>query len=89
MHVNECFVLRKVYGKSLLMPVRKNVVSDEPILLNAVACQIWEYASEGNSFDQIIMNLRSLYGLAAESDEENSIKIFMSELIEMRLIFDD
>ena len=40
MKTNDAFVLRNIYGKHILMPVRSNNASNEPVFLNEVAAYI-------------------------------------------------
>ena len=89
MRTNEGFVLRKVYGKALLMPVKRNEVGDDPIALNEVAAQIWELAFEKYSVDEIIGNVNQLYGLKKGSVEETAVRQFIAEMENMGLIFRD
>lgn len=88
MQVHSDFVLRKVYGKSLLMPVRYNNVSNDPIFLNSVASLIWELAAMGNSKGQIVDEIRKIYQLASDSMEVIAVKNFIQELIDMKLIIE-
>ena len=44
MQKNTAFVMRNLYGKFILMPVTANATSEDPILLNDVANDIWEMA---------------------------------------------
>lgn len=88
MQVHSDFVLRKVYGKSLLMPVRYNNVSNDPIFLNSVASLIWELAAMGNSKGQIVDEIRKIYQLASDSMEVIAVKNFIQELIDMKLILE-
>lgn len=88
MQVHSDFVLRKVYGKSLLMPVRYNDVSNDPIFLNSVASLIWELAAMGNSNGQIVDEIRKIYQLVPDSMEDIAVKNFIQELIDMKLIIE-
>lgn len=63
MRVNPDFVLRNIYGKYILMPVRKNDASDDPVLLNSVAVDIWQSAEQGKAFEEIVQAVSSKYEL--------------------------
>ena len=86
MRVNPDFVLRNIYGKYILMPVRKNNASDDPVLLNSVAADIWQFAGQGKSFDEIVDAVSQKYGLQKNSMEEASVKQFVNLLIAQELL---
>lgn len=88
MRVHPDFVLRKIYGKSLLMPVRYNEASNDPIFLNSVAAMIWELAASGLEAPDIVIEIDKIYDLQADSMEEAAVKNFLKELIDMNLIFE-
>jgi len=88
MKCNPNFVLREIYGKSLLMPMRRNEIGDEPIHLNTVATMIWKKAEESSSPDELIKNISRLYGLPSDSAEQTAIKQFVDQLIQMSLLSD-
>lgn len=87
MKVNNCFVLRTIYGKHLLFPTRANEVGNELISLNEVGADIWNLAVMGLTEDQIISHLVKIYNLEVNSVEENSIRLFIASLCEQKLLF--
>ena len=86
---NDAFILRNIYGKYILMPVRTNYASNEPILFNETAVSVWETAKLGLKADAITKALCSQYGLEYGSSEAVSIDRFVSQMREMGLLIDD
>jgi hypothetical protein len=83
---NPSFVLREIHGKSLLMPVRRNTIGNEPIHLNNVAAVIWKNAEDSLSHEELLENISQLYGLTMDSAEQTAVKQFIEQLIQMELI---
>ena len=88
MRVNPDFVLRNIYGKYILMPVRKNDASDDPVVLNSVAADIWQSAEQGKAFEKIVQAVSSKYELQKDSMEEASVKQFINLLIAQKLLIE-
>lgn len=88
MKVNSDLILRNIYGKYILMPVRKNDASNDPIVLNDVAADIWLLAEQGMSFDEIVSAMVYKYGLEKNSVEEASVRQFICLLAEQKLLFE-
>lgn len=86
MKVNPDFILRNIYGKYILMPVRKNNASDDPVLLNSVAADIWQFAKQGKTLDEIVDAVSQKYDLQKDSMEEASVKQFVNLLIAQKLL---
>lgn len=88
MKVNSDLILRNIYGKHILMPVRKNDASDDPVVLNDVAADIWLFAEQGMSFDEIVAAMARKYDLEKNSVEEASVRQFICLLTEQKLLFE-
>lgn len=88
MKVNPNFVLRDIYGKYILMPIRKNDASDDPIFLNGVAADIWKIAETNMSPDEIVTEISRKYELQKDSMEEAAVIRFMGLLKEQKLLID-
>ena len=86
---NDAFILRNIYGKYILMPVRANYASNEPILFNETAVSVWETAKLGLKADAITKVLCSQYGFECSSPEAVSIDHFVSQMRDMGLLVDD
>lgn len=86
MKINSAFILRKIYGKNILIPIKSNSTGNDPILLNDVAASIWEESTKGLTEDEIVTNLLNLYNLEVDSPEALSITMFIEQLINMRLL---
>ena len=86
MYRNSSFVLRDIYGKHILMPVKTNKACEDPILLNDVARDIWESASNELCINDFSARICEMYSLQANSPEAMAITGFISQLVEMGLI---
>lgn len=86
MKVKDAFVLRNIYGKHILMPVRSNEASNDPILLNDVAVSIWNEAEKELEKKQILENIAELYQLNSESPELLAVKQFVEQMEQMGLL---
>lgn len=86
MKINDAFVLRNIYGKYILMPVRTNSASNDPILLNEVAVSIWNAVDMYQQKDQIVSNLQKQYDLETGSPEIVSIERFIDQMYDMGLL---
>jgi len=86
MTCNPNFVLREIYGQSLLMPTHRNEIGSEPIHLNDVAAMIWKRASESGTVNDLLNAVTDLYQLAPGSAEQSAVGQFIEQLIQMKLI---
>ena len=86
MKINDSFVLRDIYGKNILMPIRANNTSNDPILLNEIAAYIWKTASDGLRVEEIIKDIAKCYNLKSESSELIAVKNFIQQTISMGLL---
>ncbi len=86
MYTNRAFVLRDIYGKSILMPIRANTASNDPILFNDVAVSIWKEAATETTAAGILQKICATYGLKLDSPEAASIEHFIAQLINMGLL---
>ena len=84
--INDAFVLRNIYGKYILMPVRTNSASNDPILLNEVAVSIWNAVDMYQQKDQIVSNLQKQYDLETGSPEIASIERFIDQMYDVGLL---
>jgi len=80
------FVLRKIYGKNILMPIRKNEIGDAPIVLNEVAGVIWDLLVNDITKQQLVSKVCNMYKLKEGSDEQKAIEAFLGQLIDLKLI---
>ena len=86
MTCNPNFVLREIYGKSLLIPTHRNEIGNEPIHLNDVAAAIWKKAGESSSTADLLASVTDLYQLTSGSAEQHAVGHFIEQLIQMKLI---
>lgn len=88
MTINSGYILRNIYGKNILMPVCRNEAGDTPILLNDIAAEIWNKAKESGDRKELCDAIAELYGLQEGTVEKSAVRVFIDELIKMRLIYD-
>ena len=88
MKSNSSLILREIYGKAILMPIRYNEASNHPIYLNESAALIWKMASEVENREELYEKISEIYGLNEESAEGYSIKLFISSMIDQKLILE-
>ncbi len=86
MKTNDAFILRNIYGKYILMPIRSNQTSNDPILLNEVAASIWNEAMEGIEIKNLISNIAQAYNLLENSSELLAVKQFIDQMVTMELL---
>jgi len=89
MTCNPAFVLREIHGKSFLIPAKRNDIGNDPIHLNDVAVVIWKNADGCESPEQLLSVICDLYGLKPESAEQDAVRQFIEQLIQMTLIIHD
>lgn len=88
MHTNKAFILRNIYGQNILMPIKSNNASTDPILLNDVASFIWKNATVETTMDSTLQNVSDSYGLKPGSPEIMAVKMFIEQLHTMGLLVD-
>lgn len=85
---NPDLVLREIYGKTILMPIRYNEASNEPIYLNDVAAQIWKMAFDAENCYKLQKAICDTYRIREDSAEAYSVENFIRQLMDKKLIFD-
>lgn len=88
MKTNDSFVLRNIYGKKILMPIRRNITSNDPILINEIAAHIWNVASDGLQLEEILKDIIQCYNLKSESSELIAVRKFVEQMISMGLLIE-
>lgn len=89
MKQNDAFVMRDLYERHILMPVRKNDASDDPIALNDVGADIWRAAEGKSCAKELVASVAADYGLAEDSPEAMAVAVFVDQLLEMGVLVDD
>lgn len=82
------FVLRRIYEKNILMPIRKNEIGDAPIVLNEVAGVIWDLLEDEIMKQQLVSKVCNIYNLKDGSNEQKTIVEFVEQLIDLKLIIE-
>lgn len=86
MQKNLDFILREIYGKSILMPIRYNEASNEPIYFNETATLIWKLVDEEKDIKNLLNSIYQIYDLDSNSAEAVAINGFINQLIKNKLI---
>lgn len=84
----EAFILRKIYGKNILMPISKNEIGNVPIVLNEIAGEIWNLVEDNISRQQLLSAICNKYELDIGSEEETAVAEFINQLIELKLVIE-
>jgi len=86
--LNNDFVIRKVYGKTVLMPIRKNNFTNNPVLLNSTAECIIQIAKECNSIEELFTQSCIYYHIKEKSDNGTAILDFIQQLQDCRVLIE-
>lgn len=86
MNTNSNFILRNIYGKHILVPIRLNQTSNDPILLNEVAANIWNMAANGLTEEELLKRITQMYALKPESSELIAVTQFIEQMKDMSLL---
>lgn len=89
MRQSDAFVMRDLYGRHILMPVRANSASNDPIALNDVAADIWRAAEAQGDLAGVVAKVAEEYGLADGSPESAAVVAFARQLVEMGVLMED
>lgn len=89
MKKNPFFAIRNIYGKHILIPTHSNDASNEPILLNDVAYEIWASATEGLSSQEMVIKVAENYCLTSDSAEYRALEHFTNQMISMGLLSEE
>lgn len=88
MTTNQDFILREIYGKFILMPIRSNKASPTPIFFNEAAAQIWKNASHSENIKELKQILCNEYELKEDSAEACAVEKYILQLMDMNLILE-
>lgn len=86
MRQNPDLILREIYGKNILMPIRFNEASNDPIYLNEVGALIWKVSDEVENPTELLNSICEAYNLKTDSAEAAAVEGFIDQLIESKLI---
>ena len=54
MRQNPDLILREIYGKNILMPIRFNEASNDPIYFNEVGALIWKLSDKAKNVTELL-----------------------------------
>ena len=86
MKQNPDLILREIYGKNILMPIRYNEASNDPIYFNQVAALIWKLSDGAKDPTDLLNAVCQSYNLESDSAEAAAVEGFINQLIESNLI---
>ena len=81
MKINDSFVIRELYGKTFLIPVKDNNISKVPIYANDPAKEIILSLLKFNNLDDVLNDLSKKYDLSNNNvykDIENYIQLLLN-----------
>ena len=73
MEINSSFVLRNLYGKDLLIPVRRNQITRDPVLLNSTAKMVFELCRDASTVEELARLVIKRHGV--EETEEIMVQL--------------
>ena len=88
MRTNPNLILRELYGKYILMPVKDNEAGNDPVCLNDVAARIWKAAAASKNRFELQNFIYDMYGLDEYSEEVYAVERFITQLLDNKMIFD-
>ena len=80
MKQNPDLILREIYGKSILMPIRYNEASNDPIYFNEVAALIWKLSDGAKDPEDLSDAVCESYNLGTDSAEAAAVEGFINQL---------
>ena len=86
---NPNFVLREIFGKALLMPIRRNKIGQAPIHLNDIAANIWKNANDCSDSSVLLARVSTQYNLEPNSTEQRIVEDFINNLIDIGILYEN
>lgn len=86
---NDWYVVRTVYGKTILMPIRKNKFYDAPIVLNTTARAILDFAENCQTQKQLFELCCSHFQIAADSENGEGVYRFVQQLFSAGILIEE
>ena len=88
MKINENFILKKIAGSSVVIPVGDEANKIHGMItLNETAELIWESIAGGCGYDEILSKLKNEYN-ADESVLKEDLDVFLNKLKEKHILLD-
>lgn len=88
MIVNDNFVIRNIFDTIILVPVKRNSLSNDPIYINNVIYQILENATTVKSKEELCTVIINLFNLTKMEDIDEVLGC-IEDLIKMELIIEE
>jgi hypothetical protein len=81
MKIKEGFILRKMSGQTVVLPVAGDLDLNMMIKLNGTACFLWEHLQEETEEDALVASLMKEYNVDEET-ARTCVKAFVKQLEE-------
>ena len=88
MIVNDNFVIRNIFDTIILVPVKRNSLSNDPIYINNVIYQILENATTVKSKEELCTVIINLFNLTKMENIDEVLEC-IEDLIKMELIIEE
>lgn len=88
LRVNDDFIIRKIYGKVVLMPVRKNDFTNHPVLLNDTAEHIIQIAKTCTSIKELFAKSCMDYQIEEQSENGAAVMNFIQQLVSTKILIE-
>ncbi len=89
MRVNSAYVVRDVFGKTILIPYKKTEIGNHPIYLNDTGRVVIQMLEGTTSETELCLRVAQAYNLQPESDEYGQIEDFVANLVRMNVVVRD
>ena len=86
MRLNENFVLREIYDVYLLIPIKKNSISNDVVSLNKTSALIFKECSKFEDVHELVENLIRIFNVENDSSIEKELTLYIQEMINQGLI---
>lgn len=86
MKLNQSLVLRKIYNVFLLIPIKRNNVTQDAIALNNTAAMIFQECENASSSYELAEIVAKKFNNASEEEIIEELKTYIDSLIEQGII---
>lgn len=86
--LNNDFVYREIHGVHLLIPVKKNAISDETIFLNETAALIFQLCSHAKNGHMLALQILEKFTDADKEEVLPELEDYIQNLISEELIIE-
>lgn len=87
MYANKAFVMRRIGKWNLLIPIRKNDITQTYFTLNDMGAFIWNFANKVSNIQELVAHTIDEFNLK-EITEKKQVKLFCESLVANKLLFE-